>query len=51
MKHCTNCHRVNPDNVKECIECEGKEFQHIIIDKLPPPFYNNTEEYKEANNA
>jgi len=29
VKMCVNCNRINPDDVEECIECGGKEFENI----------------------
>lgn len=53
MKACVSCHRVNKDNAEECIECGGKDFQNIVTveEGLPPPFYNNAERYKEADDG
>lgn len=48
MKHCPNCHRVNPDDVKECIECGGKEFQHIIPLEEESACYDRWENYREV---
>ena len=31
MKACKDCNRVNPDDAKTCLECDGKEFEEIIF--------------------
>lgn len=48
MKVCSECHRINPDDVDKCLECGQSEF----IELVDPPFYDSIEEYwnKESNN-
>ena len=53
MKVCVSCWRINEDSTEECVGCGFNNFQDIIPieEELPPPFYNNAEEYKEVVNG